>query len=190
MEEDRQEVYVIGGKISHVKLPSKIIEELDVWKKECDKIKNHPLSFLKNHENAGSLGNFYQTSVPYNLVDNSFWLAFTLRCCAQLYGGVHKDYHVRTFEGHFDNDIWINYSYKGNSNPVHDHKGTCSGVIYYSNKDTPTIFNDDNIKFNGRKGDMIIFPSYLKHHVEKQEDELERITFAFNINYEDSNARS
>ena len=94
MEEDRQEVYVIGGKISHVKLPSKIIEELDVWKKECDKIKNHPLSFLKNHENAGSLGNFYQTSVPYNLVDNSFWLAFTLRCCAQLYGGVHKDYRI------------------------------------------------------------------------------------------------
>ena len=168
MEEDRQEVYVIGGKISHVKLPSKIIEELDVWKKECDKIKKAKVI----------------------LSDSSFWLAFTLRCCAQLYGGVHKDYHLRTFEGHFDNDIWINYSYKGNSNPVHDHKGTCSGVIYYSNKDTPTIFNDDNIKFNGRKGDMIIFPSYLKHHVEKQEDESERITFAFNINYEDSNARS
>ena len=60
-------------------LPKEIIAELEVWKTECDKIKNSPLSYLKQHENIGTETNYYQTSVPTNLIESSYWLPFTLR---------------------------------------------------------------------------------------------------------------
>ena len=41
------EVKIISNKICMTKLPEMIIKELDLWKMECDKIKNHPLGYLK-----------------------------------------------------------------------------------------------------------------------------------------------
>ena len=35
----------------------------------------------------------------------------------------------------------------------------------------------------GKKGDMIIFPSKLMHEVNKQKEDYERVTFAFNVNH-------
>ena len=168
--------------IKILRLPLEIIYELDNWKKECDKIKNHKLSHLKFHDNVGSSTNYYQTSVPENLISSSYWLAFTLRSCAELFGGNHRDYFIRKWYGHFDNyDIWINYSYKGNYNPVHHHSGFLSGIIYYSNQDN-TIFTENNFEYRGEKGDMLLFPSTTPHQVNVQEKDYERITFAFNIN--------
>ncbi len=170
-------------KILH--LPVEIIDELEIWKKECDKIKNHKLSALKSHDNTGTSTNYYQTSIPENLVSSSYWLAFTLRSCANLFGGNHRDYFIRKWEGHFDNyDIWINYSYKGNFNPEHYHGGFLSGIIYFSNQDD-TIFTNNNFKYRGEKGDMLLFPSNTPHQVNVQEKNYERVTFAFNVNRKD-----
>ena len=95
----------------------------------------------------------------------------------------HRDFFIRKWEGHFDSyDVWINYAYKNNSNVAHAHAGVFSGVIYLNNKNDNTIFTDSNFKFLGKKGDMILFPSHLRHKVDKQKDKYERITFAFNIN--------
>ena len=163
-------------------LPVDIVKELEHWKKECDKIKNHTLSALKSHDNIGTEGNSYQTSVPENLISSSYWLAFTLRECARLFGGTHRDYYIRKWDGHFDNfDVWINYSYKGNYNPEHDHQGFLSGVIYLENQDH-TIFTQSDLKFKGNKGDMLLFPADTLHKVNVQKKDYERITFAFNIN--------
>ena len=163
-------------------LPKEIIAELEVWKTECDKIKNSPLSYLKQHENIGTETNYYQTSVPTNLIESSYWLPFTLRHCAKLFGDTHRDYFIRKWQGHFDGyDVWINYSYKENYNPTHHHAGVISGVIYLNNEDY-TLFPNLNLKFMGEKGDMILFPSEVLHGVEKQKKDYERITFAFNIN--------
>tara|TARA_Y100000114_G_scaffold42981_1_gene38342 strand:+ start:928 stop:1458 length:531 start_codon:yes stop_codon:yes gene_type:complete len=168
--------------IKILKLPGEIIDELDNWKKACDKIKDHKLSYLKLHDNIGSSTNYYQTSIPENLVSSSYWLAYTLRSCADLFGGDHRDYFIRKWDGHFDNyDVWINYSYKGNYNPSHHHSGFLSGVIYLNNQDD-TIFTESNFRFKGKKGDMLLFPSAILHQVDAQEKDYERITFAFNIN--------
>jgi hypothetical protein len=173
----------ISEEIIYTKLPKEIVKELNHWKKECDKIKKHPLSKLKLHENTGAKTNNYQVSIPGILIENSYWLAFVLRLCGILLNEEHRKFFIRKWEGHFDSyDVWINYSYKGNSNSVHNHAGFLSGVIYLNNKNDATHFVNDNITFIGKKGDMILFPSGLKHKVDQQKKEYERTTFAFNIN--------
>jgi len=169
-------------------LPKPIQDELKVWEKACKKIKNHPLAELKSHENFGYdpnspvKYNSYQCGIPSHLVEDSFWLAFTLRKCAETFGGNHRNYFLRKWQGHFDGyDIWANFAYKGNENPVHSHAGNLSGVIYHKNHNHPTYFPDDNFKYDGKNGTMVIFPSDVNHYVEKQVSSQERITFAFNL---------
>ena len=167
--------------IHKVELPFGIVKEVRAWKKACDEIKNSPLAHLKAHDNEGTRTNHYQTSVPISLIEPSYWLPFTLRLCAQLYGGSHRNYYLRKNEGHFDGyDLWINYSYKGNSNPEHWHLGCLSGVIFLKNKDE-TIFTKSNVKVVGKPGEMLLFPSDTMHMVKPQKKNYERITFAFNI---------
>ena len=169
--------------IIYTKLPKEIIKELVYWKKECDKIKKHRLFKLKLHENIGSKTNNYQVSVPSILIENSYWMAFILRLCGLLTNENHRNFFIRKWNGHFDGyDVWINYSYKGNSNSVHNHAGFFSGVIYLNNKKDKTIFTEEKFSFKGKKGDMIMFPSTLLHKVDKQKEKYERVTFAFNIN--------
>ena len=171
--------------INVLKLPDEIINELEEWKVECDKIKNSPLKHLKEHDNTGSKTNYYQTSVPIHLIESSYWLPFTLRSCAKIFGGTHRNYYLRKWEGHFDGyDLWINYSYIGNYNPSHNHSGMLSGVLYLQNDDE-TIFIDNNYRYKGNKGDMLLFPSSTLHKVDVQQKDYERITFAFNINYKE-----
>jgi hypothetical protein len=43
--------------------------------------------------------------------------------------------------------MWINYAYKGNSNPKHHHGGFLSGVVYLNNKSDVTHFLKNNINF-------------------------------------------
>jgi hypothetical protein len=173
---------LIDKDIAYTKLPKEIIKEITHWKKECDKIKKHPLFKLKLHENEGSKTNTYQTSVPSNLIENSYWFAYVLRLCGILAKETHRNFFLAKWNGHFDGyDVWINYAYKNNSNSLHNHRGYFSGVIYFNNKKDKTIFPDKKINFRGKKGDMIIFPSYLLHQVNKQKEDYERITFAFNV---------
>ena len=170
-------------------LPKLICKEHSQWETECRKVKNHSLAELKSHENAGydpnseKQYNSYQCGIPSSLIENSFWLAYTLRMCATIFGGNHRSYFLRKWDGHFDGyDIWANFAYKGNQNPVHSHAGAVSGVIYHKNHNHPTIFPEHNTKYDGKNGTMIIFPSNVLHYVEEQKSWRERITFAFNIN--------
>ena len=165
-------------------LPKEIIKEIDKWIIDCKKIKKHKLSYLKEHDNAGTDGNNYQISIPRKHIDDGFFLSFLVRFCSKAFGGFHRDYYVRDWSGHFDGyDIWANFAYKGNHNPIHDHYGSSlSGVIYYKNKDlTPTHFPDDDVIYAGDEKTMIIFPSDKQHYVEKQKSTKERITIAFNV---------
>ena len=179
-----------GCPVMVVKIPPQIMEEIDVWVKESKKIKNHPLSELKAHENVGYVSidgkkhNSYQTSIPPRLVEESYWLAWILRLCAKHWGAgsTHRDFFLRKWHGHFDGyDIWTNFAYKGDDNPVHNHAGVISGVIYYKNHGHPTIFDEYNCSYEGKDGTMVMFPSQVFHHVESQTVNKERITLAFNI---------
>lgn len=169
-------------------LPEQIKQEVNNWVKECKKIKNHPLAELKSHENVGYLEvdekkhNSYQCSIPPQLIENSFWLAYTLRVCASYWGGKHRNYKIMKWDGHFDGyDIWINFAYKGDDNPAHSHPGSISGVIYVQNDGHPTVFPDFNTQYEGKNGTMILFPSKTPHYVQPKTSRQERITIAFNI---------
>ena len=167
--------------IKVIELHPAIMEEIDAWVKYGREIQNHPLYMLKNHENSGK--NSYQVSVPSRMVEESFWLALTLRLAAILYGGQHRDYKVRKWDGHFDAyDVWLNFSYKGDSNPLHNHSGSYSGVIYCENPDLcPTQFPDYDVEYEGKRGTMILFPCNVPHEVQEQLTDNERVTIAFNI---------
>jgi len=181
-------------------VPKLIMDELDIWVDDCRKIKDHPLSELKSHENAGTENNTFQTSVSTNLVENSFWLAWVLRLTAKYFldegdsiydswGEAltpHRTLKLRKWDGHFDNyDVWTNFSYKGNYNPTHFHNGFVSGVLYYKNHEHPTIFEDNGIGYVGHDRTMVLFKSDVVHRVEPQTLDEERITIAFNIEKSD-----
>ena len=164
-------------------LPKEIIKEIDKWIFDCKKIKKHKLSYLKEHDNFGTDGNYYQVGIPKRHIDDGFFLAYLLRFCAKAFGGWHRDYLLQEHHGHFDGyDIWANFAYKGNFNPRHTHSGNLSGVIYYKNKDlTPTHFPDDDVIYAGDEKTIIVFPNDTPHYVEKQVSTKERITIAFNL---------
>ena len=189
MQNFQYEPLAEGVPVWITKLPKLIVKEIDVWERECRKVKDHPLGYLKAHENVGydpnayRKFNSYQCGIPPRLIDESYWLAYTMRLCSFIFGDDHRRYHLRRYIGHFDcYDIWANFAYEGNDNPVHNHAGNISGVIYHKNHNHPTHFPDYNSRYEGTNGTMIVFPSNTLHYVEPQKSRKERITFAFNIN--------
>ena len=179
-----------GCPVMVIDIPAQIIKEIGEWVKESRKFKDSPLADLKAHQNVGYLSmdgkkhNSYQCSIPTHLVENSFWLAWVLRLTAKYWGMGRSDrrFKLRKWHGHFDAyDIWTNFAYKGDDNPIHNHAGFLSGVIYYKNHTHPTIFDEYNCAYEGKDGTMVMFPASVLHHVESQHQNKERITLAFNI---------
>ncbi len=170
-------------------IPKEILDELNNFVIECNKVKNSKLGFLKNHINLGH--NSYQCSIPFSLLSNSLIFPYLNHLGERYYSfisnepllNLYRRVVVRENRGHFDGfDIWINYSTKDNFNPPHTHGGTLSGVIYIdNNSNLPTIFPDHNIEHIGFPGSIILFPSSFTHLVPIQKDEKERITIAFNL---------
>lgn len=172
------------------KLPDLLFDELTNFVEICNQIKKHPLAYLKDHKNKGE--NSYQVSVPTNIIENSFLMAY-LNHLGEYYlskqtgidiQNLYRKVILRKNYGHFDNyDLWINYSEYGSVNPEHNHSGALSGVIYFDNNlNLPTIFKDD-IEFIGKKGDIIMFPSSAIHSVPLQKTYNTRITFAYNMDF-------
>ena len=179
-----------GCPVMMIRIPKPIMKEIDLWVKESKKFKDHPLAGLKAHENVGYLDmdgkkhNSYQCSISPHLIDQSFWLAWVLRLSAKYWGmgAHHREFMLRKWDGHFDgHEVWTNFAYKGDDNPIHFHGGFLSGVIYYKNHNHPTFFDDYKCSYVGDNGTMIMFPSHVRHHVKEQTSSKERITLAFNI---------
>ena len=170
-------------------LPEEIYNEFVDFQKACEDIRYSNLSFLREHINEGN--NAYQVSVPRNLVENSFAFAYLIYL-GQFYlnkldnlsfRDTVRRIRLRQIEDHFDGyDLWANFSEKGSENPKHTHSGGkgLSGVVYMTDCQTPTIF-DDKVPFYGQPGQVVIFPASLYHSVPKQEESETRITFAFNL---------
>ena len=164
------------------KLPDEIFKEVSDWIVDCKKIKDNKLCQLKQHDNVGTNHNTYQVSIPKKCIDDGFFLAYLLRFCSEAFGGNHRDYKLQEWPGHFDGyDIWANFTYMNDDNPEHTHSGDISGVLYFKNDDTPTVFTEHNFGYSGTEKTLIIFPSNTKHKVDFKKSEQERITIAFNI---------
>ena len=177
-------------------MPKEILTEVKGWIKECRKIKDHPLAELKAHKNVGYnyLGdginhNTYQCSVPFRLVEESFWNIWILKLVAKHYGGgqSYRSFCIRNPSGlSYDDEygIWANFSYKGDDNPPHNHvteDGFLSGVMYVYNDGQPTIFPHFNAVTDAKEGNLYLWPCDCDHYVEKKTTRKERVSIAFNI---------
>jgi hypothetical protein len=176
------------------KLPTAIHQELLEWTEHCRKFKDHELSILLEHVNAGL--NSYQISVPKHLQESSFTQAYLITL-GKLY--IAKTFppllkksmgerleilrHRVSFYGtqdHYDWGIWINYANTGDINPMHTHVGQLSGVLYVKNTEaSPTNFNNE-VQYNGKDGYVAIFPADYEHGVAEHTGD-ERITMSFNL---------
>ena len=184
---DAQEIF---PSILKHRLPSSIYKELQRCIKHTDKIRKNKLTCLLEHHNVGN--NSYQVSLPFNLIEGSFFQAYLLllgeyyRCWYEKlsFKDTRRTVRLRKTENHFDAyDLWANYVEKGAVNYRHSHLGDLSGVIYYTDcKNSPTCF-ESGFSYEGKKGDIIIFPATTLHHVPMYNDKKRRITISYNLYY-------
>lgn len=176
--------------IIKVKMPDPIFDEVKGWIEPCRSVKDNEYAELLNHHNVGTGHNSYQTAVPRRLIDNSFFFGYLLNL-GQLYlhavNSPIKDnpraVHLRNYPGHYDGyDIWVNFTYKGDDNPEHNHAGSLSGIIYIKDEDCqPTNFPSIDYIHKPKEGEILLFQSHLMHSVDVKETESERITGSFNL---------
>ena len=130
------------------RLPSLIYKELQRCIKHTDKIRKNKLTCLLEHHNFGN--NSYQVSLPFNLIESSFFQAYLIllgeyyRCWYEnlSFKDTSRTVRLRRNKDHFDSyDVWVNYTERGSVNDTHCHEGNLSGVIYYTDcNDSPTCF--------------------------------------------------
>jgi hypothetical protein len=176
--------------IIKVKMPDPIFDEVKGWIEPCRSVKDNEYAELLNHHNVGTGHNSYQTAVPRRLIDNSFFFGYLLNL-GQLYlhavNSPIKDnpraVHLRNYPGHYDGyDVWVNFTYKGDDNPEHNHAGSLSGIIYIKDEDCqPTNFPSIDYIHKPKEGEILLFQSHLMHSVDVKETESERITGSFNL---------
>lgn len=193
IEEIIGEVTLIGqtpNLIIRAKIPDRIFDEIKGWIEPCRAIKDDEYAALLYHHNVGTGHNSYQTAVPQRLMDNSFSFGYLLQL-GEMYLKIINQFPERTdrvtklrnYPGHYDGyDIWLNFTYKGDNNPLHKHSGSLSGIIYIKDEDKqPTHFPTINYTHQPEEGEILMFPSHLYHYVDVKETESERITSSFNL---------
>lgn len=193
LEEIFNDITLIGqtpNLIISTQLPDKIYQEVLSWIEPCRAIKDDEYGELLNHVNVGTNHNSYQTAIPRKFIDNTFFFGYILNFgkvflkAANLPGkDDHRSIHLRSYPGHYDGyDIWMNFTYKGDDNPLHNHAGSLSGIIYVKDSDgQPTNFPALNYVHDGKEGEILLFPSHLQHSVDIKETDSERITVSFNL---------
>ena len=179
-----------GCPLLEVKIPKIIHNEWNQWTEKYRWYKNHELGFLKEHLNEGN--NSYQVTIGSYDLDKSFCFPFMIRLCEYYihktknidFKDLRKCCTVRNAPGDSDNDFWINYANKGDTNPIHQHAGDVSCVVYVKNtQDNPTYLKWYNSKINYEceDGYIIMFPSDMQHWVEEKITDEERITGSVNF---------
>ena len=70
----------------------------------------------------------------------------------------------------------------------HNHWPAVFTFVYYLSlpeKNPPLVFTDSDLKIYPKEGELIFFPSWLKHEVPVNETSEERVCYAGNIYYEE-----
>jgi hypothetical protein len=163
------------------RLPYDIMHELTIMVERCRAIKDHNLGFLRMHRNVGK--NSYQVALPSFLFQQSFFYPYLI-AMGEFYTKsipTNRQVEIKRYLGHYDEyDTWVNFTYKGDINPMHSHSGSLSGVVYFKNDGQPTLF-EHHKPFVGEPGMMLMFPSDYVHGVEEKNTDEERITISFNL---------
>jgi len=193
LEEIFNDVTLIGqtpNLIISTQLPDRIYQDVLSWIEPCRAIKDDEYAELLSHYNFGTNHNSYQTAIPRRFIDNTFFLGYLLNFGKLFLKAAnlperesHRPVHLRNYSGHYDGyDIWMNFTYKGDDNPLHNHAGSLSGILYVKNPDNePTNFPCIDYVHKPKEGELILFPSQLEHSVDVKETDSERITISFNL---------
>lgn len=154
-------------------IPDPIWQEIEEIEEEGRRYKDHPLSYLKAHYNAGygrnknEIGNDYQCNIPLYLIQKSFWFPWVLKVAEEYSKYLNFNITNESSKGrnvvmssrynmqhHTDEfyDVWLNFAYKGNKNFPHYHPyADIAGVVYCKNKSLePTYFYKTKIDYTGK----------------------------------------
>lgn len=119
----------------------------------------------------------------------------------------NEDYiHLDTFKFHLGSGPWINYQKSGEFNPLHNHSGQLSAVIYIDVPKCIAEENNSSITTNApsagkiswvygsldyttdyhythqpSSGEIFLFPSGLQHTVYPFKSDVERVSMSFNV---------
>jgi hypothetical protein len=103
----------------------------------------------------------------------------------------HLDTFIRLakFESYRTSNIWFQYYEKGDYHGIHVHSGSMYSNVYYVqlDKNSPkTTFTSYNQTFEVEveEGDIITFPSFLKHESKPNMIDLPKVSIAFNVDTE------
>lgn len=175
---------------------------------EVDRVRNklNDESFVLQNNFSDYLAgkNSYQIKVDPNFLYDNDITDYFLSLGKYYIQSVGAPYHRITM-----GSVWINYTYKGDFNPIHTHDSLLSGVIYI--KQDEGITREQNEGSHGRAtsgipgmthfvhdlnyhpfnkftysnpfvaGELLMFPSWLTHWVNPFVTDGERVTLAFNI---------
>ena len=183
-----------GPKLGKVKIPSKIISQLN---NEVNKIIESKSKIKKRDYSKKVVGQVYQEiQISKNFI-NKYLKKFISK---QVSNYLKKSINLKPKKFIIKN-LWVVRQFKNEYNPVHFHDGYVSAVGYLMvpknlTKSKKKIYTNGTIDFiNGTKtylsnsihnhkpktGDMIIFPNNLMHTAYPFNVDGERRSFSFNI---------
>tara|TARA_B000000441_G_C21535240_1_gene228405 strand:- start:19 stop:627 length:609 start_codon:yes stop_codon:yes gene_type:complete len=183
-----------GPKLGKVKIPSKIISQLN---NEVNKIIESKSKIKKGDYSKKVVGQVYQEiQISKNFI-NKYLKKFISK---QVSNYLKKSINLKPKKFIIKN-LWVVRQFKNEYNPVHFHDGYVSAVGYLMvpknlTKSKKKIYTNGTIDFiNGTKtylsnsihnhkpktGDMIIFPNNLMHTAYPFNVEGERRSFSFNL---------
>ena len=183
-----------GPKIAVIKIPKKIIDQINLEVNNILKSKNRTKKSDYSKKLVGEVKQEIQLSKN-----------FIKKYLIKFVNANVKKYIKKTINKKIKkiklNNLWIVRQYKNEYNPVHFHSGHISGVGYLkipknitkSRKRLRTngtidfihgsksFLNDSIFNHKPKVGDLILFPNYLMHTAYPFKREGERRSFSFNL---------
>ena len=137
-------------------------------------------------EEIYKLGDSQDNITNLKCIMSSYWIWNESKVFNSLLGNIHKiiisQYGEDTQTLEMIN-AWSAIYKEGNYSVSHNHRPNSFSFVYYlkSNGTTPLIFEDCNFRINPLDDLLLIFPSYLNHHVPKHIGQEDRICIAGNL---------
>ena len=183
-----------GPKLGKIKIPSKIISQLN---KEVDKIIESKSKTKRSDYSKKVVGQVYQEIQISKKFINKYLKKFIIK---QISNYLKKTINIKP-KNLLIKNLWVVRQFKNEYNPVHYHDGYVSAVGYLKvpknlTKSKKKLKTNGTIDFiNGTKtylnnsihnhkpktGDMIIFPNNLMHTAYPFNVDGERRSFSFNL---------
>jgi len=159
VKEIKLDTFLLIGKIDDQNIITKLI---DFVKKN----KDDKLSYKTNVK-----GHFTGFD---SLIRNEDFHSFLKLIKPYIYKVYNKNFVIK--------DAWGNICKKGDEVTEHEHGDSAfCGILYLSNGGPGTYFRDFDITINEEIGKFVLFHHKLLHSVKKIEDDIERITVAWNM---------